>query len=110
MLLFGAMSDKDVRGLAAPLFPLARAVVLTRPRIARAASPDELARRAGPLARRAHRVPTVGRALALARRLARESGRGTAVVVAGSLYLVGAVTEILAREKARRRERAGVRS
>jgi dihydrofolate synthase/folylpolyglutamate synthase len=107
VLLFGAMSDKDVRGLAGPLFPLAHAVVLTRPRIARAASPDELARRAGPLARHAHRVPTVGRALALARRLARESGRGTAVVVAGSLYLVGAVTEILGREKKRK---IGVRS
>ncbi len=47
VLLFGAMSDKDVRGLARALFPLARAVVLTRPRIARAAPPDDLARRAG---------------------------------------------------------------
>jgi dihydrofolate synthase/folylpolyglutamate synthase len=98
VLLFGAMSDKDVFGLARPLFPLAQAVVLTCPPIPRATSPDELARRAGSLARGAHRVPTVGRALALARRLARERGRDTIVVVAGSLYLVGAVAGILERK------------
>jgi dihydrofolate synthase / folylpolyglutamate synthase len=103
VLVFGAMSDKDVRGLAGELFPLAAAVVLTRPRIARAATPDELARRAGRLAARAHREPSVARALALARRLAREQGPGTSVVVAGSLYLVGAVKALLERETKRRR-------
>ena len=97
MLLFGAMSDKDVPAVAQALFPLARAVVLTRPGIARAASPDELAARAGALARDAHRVATVPRALARARRLAKASGKGTIVVVAGSLYLVGAVTAAVAR-------------
>ena len=95
------MSDKDVRGLARELFPLAAAVVLTRPRIARAATPDELARRAGRLAARAHRQPSVARALALARRLARAHGPMTTVVVAGSLYLVGAVKAALEREAAR---------
>ena len=74
VLVFGAMADKDVRGLARELFPLAAAVVLTRPRVARAATPDELARRAGRLAARAHREPSVARALALARRLARAHG------------------------------------
>ena len=91
VLVFGAMSDKDVRGLAQALFPLAAAVVLTTPRIARAASPGTLARRAGALARGVHREPSVARALRLARRLAQAHGRGTLVVVAGSLYLVGAV-------------------
>ena len=97
VLLFGAMSDKDVPAVAQALFPLARAVVLTRPGIARAASPDELAARAGALARDAHRIATVPRALARARRLAKASGKGTIVVVAGSLYLVGAVTAVVAR-------------
>jgi dihydrofolate synthase/folylpolyglutamate synthase len=95
VLLFGAMADKDVRGLARELFPLASDLVLTQPRISRAATPDQVARRAGRLARRAHRQPSVARALALARRLALERGRRTIVVVAGSLYLVGAVKTLL---------------
>jgi dihydrofolate synthase / folylpolyglutamate synthase len=95
VLLFGAMADKDVRGLAGQLFPLAAEIVLTRPRVSRAASPDEIARRGSPLADRAHREPSVARALRLARRLARAHGRDTAVVVAGSLYLVGAVMQLL---------------
>jgi dihydrofolate synthase/folylpolyglutamate synthase len=102
VLVFAAMGDKDVRGLARELFPPARDVVLTRPRIARAASPDELARRCGRLAARAHRQPGVARALALARRLARARGEDTRVVVAGSLYLVGATLAILEREGTRR--------
>jgi dihydrofolate synthase/folylpolyglutamate synthase len=101
VLVFGAMADKDVRGLARELFPLAAAVVLTRPRIARAVTPDDLARRAGRLAARAHRQPSVARALALARRLARAHGPMTTVVVAGSLYLVGEVKAALEREAGR---------
>jgi len=97
VLLFGAMADKDVPGLAHELFPGARAIVLTRPRVSRAAAPEELARRAGRLAARARREPSVARALALARRLARGDGPRTVVVVAGSLYLVGAVKALLLR-------------
>jgi dihydrofolate synthase/folylpolyglutamate synthase len=99
VLVFAAMADKDVRGLAGELFPLAAEIVLTRPRVSRAASPDELARRAGPLGADAHREPSVARALRLARRLARARGPGTAVVVAGSLYLVGAVMPLLGRRR-----------
>jgi len=111
VLVFAAMADKDVRGLARELFPLAATIVLTRPRIARALTPDELRRRAGRLAARAHREPSVARALSLARRLARAQGAGTTVVVAGSLYLVGAVKAILERERRRRRpQRAGTPS
>ncbi len=94
VLLFGAMADKDVRGLARELFPLATDIVLTRPRVSRAASPDEIARRSSPLGARAYKEPGVARALRLARRLARAHGPGTTVVVAGSLYLVGAVTQL----------------
>jgi dihydrofolate synthase/folylpolyglutamate synthase len=101
VLVFGAMSDKDVRGIARALFPLASEIVLTTPRIARASSPAALARRAGRLARNARREPSVARALRLARRLARERGPGTDVVVAGSLYLVGAVLALLEDEHGR---------
>jgi dihydrofolate synthase/folylpolyglutamate synthase len=110
VLVFGAMSDKDVRGLARELFPLAAAVVLTQPRIARAATPDELALRAGRLAAGAYRLPSVARAVALARGLALAHGPMTTVVVAGSLYLVGAVKALLERERRRRPQRAGTPS
>ncbi len=101
VLLFGAMADKDVPGLARALFPLASGIVLTTPRVSRAASPGELARRAGRLARGAHRDRSVARALRLARRLARARGPRTEVVVAGSLYLVGAVLALVGRERSR---------
>ena len=81
------MADKDVGAMARPLFPLAEAIVLTEPPLDRAASPAEVARRAGALSRRAWKEKDVGRALALARKLA----RGRPIVVAGSLYLVGDV-------------------
>ena len=88
VLVFGVMRDKDIRGMAEALFPLAGAIVLTTPESRRAASPAEIARRSGALARGARRVKSPRRALALARRLA---GRDGTVVVAGSLYLVGAL-------------------
>jgi len=100
VLVFAAMADKDVAGLAQALFPLAKAVVLTQPHVSRAVSPGELARRCGRLASGAERVPSVFRALARARRLARLRP-GTVVVVAGSLFLVGAVEAILERERKR---------
>ncbi len=100
VLVFAAMADKDVEGIARALLPLASGVVLTRPRVSRAASPEELARRCGALARGAQREASVSRALARARRLARRRP-GTVVVVAGSLYLVGAVAAILERERKR---------
>jgi dihydrofolate synthase/folylpolyglutamate synthase len=101
VLLFGAMADKDVGGLAQALFPLASGIVLTTPRVSRAASPRAIARRAGRLARGARLEPSVARALRLARRLARANGPRTQVVVAGSLYLVGAVLGLLGRERKR---------
>lgn len=97
VLVFGVMRDKDVRSMAEALFPLARYVVLTRAMSRRAATPAEIARRVGRLATRAHRVSDPARALVLARHLA---GRGGTVVVAGSLYLVGAILE---RSRVRRR-------
>ena len=118
VLLFGVMRDKDVAALGRTLFPLARHVVVTQPVSARAATPEEIQERVGPLARRAHREADPCRALAIARRLA---GPGGLVVVAGSLYLVGEALRLgrrgrgspvqLAPNKAafRRRVRAGTR-
>ena len=92
VLLFGAMQDKDIPGLAGPVFPLASEIVLTRTRAGRAASPEQLAeltRGLGPTPRLA---ADVADALALARSLAAQD---RPLVVAGSLYLVGAVLDEL---------------
>ena len=72
------------------------------PRCSRAATPDELARRAGRLApRRAPRAAaSAARSPSPAASRAR-AGPRRPVVVAGSLYLVGAVLALLEREQAR---------
>ena len=88
VLVFGAMRDKDIAGLAQRLFPLAREIVLTRSHSPRAAAPDEITARCGGLATRSHHCERVDDALVLARTLVRP---GDAIVVAGSLHLVGAV-------------------
>ncbi len=104
VLVFGVMADKDVAGLARELFPLARAVVLTRPRVGRAATPENIAKATRGLSRRARLEPDPRKALALARRLARS---GDTVVVAGSLYLVG---EVLSFRRPRKWSRASGKS
>jgi dihydrofolate synthase/folylpolyglutamate synthase len=96
VLLFGAMADKAVEAMAAELFPLATAVVLTAPRMPRAARPASVLARVGAVGRDVRLAPAVGPALRLARRLAGPRGL---VVVAGSLYLVGAVKALLLRER-----------
>lgn len=88
VLVFGAMSDKAVGAMARALFPLASQIVLTRAPGRRAASPGQIAALAGVHGRRARLEPSLGRALRVARRLAIP---GAPVVVAGSLYLIGAV-------------------
>jgi folylpolyglutamate synthase/dihydropteroate synthase len=85
--------------MARTLFPLARDVILTRPRMRRAATPAEIARRAGKVADRAQRASTVERALARARRVS----HGSPIVVAGSLFLAG---EVLALEREKTRPRS----
>jgi dihydrofolate synthase/folylpolyglutamate synthase len=92
VLVFGAMADKDVEALGRLLFPLASALVLTRPADPRAASAAEVARRTAPLSRGAYLEDRPRRALALARRLLPGD---RPVVVAGSLYLVGEVLRLV---------------
>jgi dihydrofolate synthase / folylpolyglutamate synthase len=105
VLVFGAMADKDVPRMARLLFPLAERVVLTSVAQDRAASPRELARRAGAFARGGVLAATPSVAMARARALAGPRGR---VVVAGSLFLVGDVLALSRRRAsvARRRRRS----
>ncbi|MEO8430487.1 MAG: folylpolyglutamate synthase/dihydrofolate synthase family protein [Acidobacteriota bacterium] len=87
-LVFGAMADKDVEGIAAPLFPKVSEVVLVAAAPPRGASPEELLRRTAAFARKARTAPDARAALA---RLAAEpeGPTGAPIIVAGSLYLVG---------------------
>jgi dihydrofolate synthase/folylpolyglutamate synthase len=88
VLLFAAMSDKDIVGLLRPLAPQVASVVATRPAVARAAESRDVAAAARALGLPAGAEAEPARALEMARGLA---GPGGLILVAGSLYLVGAV-------------------
>ncbi len=92
VLVFTMMKDKAVARAAKLLFPEAKKVILTSIPYARAAKPEEIAALARPFAKKIIIEPSLERALALARRLAGPSG---VVLVAGSLYLVGAVKKLI---------------
>jgi dihydrofolate synthase/folylpolyglutamate synthase len=92
VLVFGAMRDKHFREMGETLFPLARRVVVTRLRMARAATTAQLASIGLAAGQSVIEEPSVRRALATAASLTRAR---EVVVVAGSLYLVGAARKIL---------------
>jgi dihydrofolate synthase/folylpolyglutamate synthase len=84
-LVFGAMADKDIEGIAGILFPAVRGVTLVAAPSPRAASPQELARRVPPAPGGVRAGGGVTEALET---LLAERG-GAPIIVAGSLYLVG---------------------
>ena len=84
-LVFGAMEDKDIAGIARALFPLAAAVTLVTVNSPRAASAEELAR-VVPAATPAT-VAGGSAGEVLWNLLSRDPQ--TPIIVAGSLYLVG---------------------
>jgi len=92
VLVFVMMKDKAVRRAARLLFPEAKKVILTSIPYARAAKPEDILALARPFRKKILVEPSLERALALARR---EAGPNGAVLVAGSLYLVGAVKRII---------------
>jgi dihydrofolate synthase/folylpolyglutamate synthase len=90
-LVFGAMADKDVEGIARVLFPRARSVWLVAAPSERAATCAELARRTDGFAHDVRCEANVASALrALLSRPA-----GAPIIVAGSLYLVGEARRLL---------------
>jgi len=88
ILVFASMRDKKVERMADILFPLARKVILTRFPFHRSASPEEIAAKAGKYAERFHLQPDPVEAYRTA--LRRAGSRG-AVLVTGSLFLVGEI-------------------
>lgn len=91
-LVFAMLSDKDVIGFAKRMVPLAEAVIVTRPKVDRAADPVLLSHALRPMAKELTVVEEVGEALALARSLANPSDL---ICVTGSLYLVAEVLALL---------------
>jgi len=85
-LVFGALGDKDHRGMLAALAGAVRRLHLVAPSTPRARAVEELRGAAAALGMVADQHAGVEEALDCARAAARD---GAAVVVAGSLYLVG---------------------
>lgn len=92
VLVFGAMADKDIVGILAPLAPHVAAVVTAKPDVLRAAESCDIADAARTLGLATVELSEPARALEKARALA---GPGGLVLVAGSLYLVGEVAALL---------------
>ncbi|HKA22510.1 MAG TPA: folylpolyglutamate synthase/dihydrofolate synthase family protein [Blastocatellia bacterium] len=91
-LIFAAMSDKDIERMAVELFDVARTIVLTRVRDARAADSARLGGAALRSSRNVIFAETVRQALSWARSVTPPEGL---VCVAGSLYLVGEVKRLI---------------
>ena len=94
------MRDKHIKEMAEELFPKARRVVATRVRMTRAATTAYLALVGESLGAKVVEEPSYRRAVARAARLARPGETG---VVAGSLYLVGAVRKLLLQKSPRKK-------
>lgn len=93
ILILGTSRDKDIAAIAAPLAPLADTVVVTRSGHPRQMDIDRIVQTVQPLGPDEVLIaPTVAEALQVAHTLA---GPQDAIVVTGSLFLVGAAREAL---------------
>ena len=86
IFVFGAMRDKAISEMAEILFPMARAVIATRPSNPRSASPEEISEAGRRTGTEIVVVADVRAAVERARDLARDQ---EAVAITGSIYLVG---------------------
>lgn len=91
-LVYASMRDKAIENIASSLFPLAYAVYLTRPDVERAATAEEILARLHGQHGQVVVEPRPARALEIA---VEASAEDDVVIVAGSLFLVGAILEAL---------------
>jgi dihydrofolate synthase/folylpolyglutamate synthase len=91
VLVFGAMKDKDLRGMTRILFPIASTTVLTRVPYKRSADPEDLLAAAPRSQGRVFLEPDTRKAVELALSL---SGGREPMVIAGSLFLIGEVKRL----------------
>jgi folylpolyglutamate synthase/dihydropteroate synthase len=94
ILVFGASSDKDYKGMLKTLLPSADLTIFTKASSPRAAATSDLMRHAK--GRPAVAAGSVARALALARKAA---GPEDAIVVTGSFYVAGEALGLLNRHE-----------
>jgi len=95
IFLFAAMRDKAISEMAEILFPLAERVIATQPENPRAASAEEIRQAARRTGAEIEAVTNVEDALYRARDLA---GTESAIVITGSIYLVGEVMPLVSAE------------
>ena len=93
-MVFGAMRDKAIGEMAEILFPLAENIIATQASShnPRAASPEEITAAASRTSAEIVREADVPSALKRAQELA---ANGSAVVITGSIYIVGEALEQL---------------
>ncbi len=87
-LIYASMKDKAIEEISELLFPLASEVYLTQAPLARAAQPEEILQRARYRPDRVVIEPVPGQALEAA---IQASAEEDVILVAGSLFLVGAI-------------------
>lgn len=92
VLVFATMADKKIVQVANILFPLADRIFLTQFPYHRAADPESIALSLPQFQGKIRQEPDVRKAMDMARVSAGETG---AVVVAGSLFLVGEVKKLI---------------
>lgn len=99
LVIWGAMVDKDLQKTLPPVAELADQILLTRPVGERSAEPEFLLKNVpAHIQPRCRLYPTVEEAIAGAEALAKEDDL---ILIAGSLYLVGASRKILLGELVR---------
>jgi dihydrofolate synthase/folylpolyglutamate synthase len=91
-LVYGSMRDKAMGEISEILFPLAEEVYLTRPHLARAATPEEILMAARFRPKRLVIEPEPSVAVT---RACEASSHADVVMIVGSLFLVGAVKKAL---------------
>ena len=96
-VIFGAMKDKNVLGIAEVVLAKAETVVLTRPDNSRALTAEEVAKLlpSGPNGSRLVETLSVPEAIRIALEVSAEGGM---ILITGSLYLVGEARRILTRQ------------
>ena len=93
-LIIGILDDKPYKAILKDLLPLCRKVILTRPKIDRALSPEKLYPVAQKIISNIHVIPDVDNAILYA--IENASPKDT-ICIAGSLYVVGEAKELFER-------------
>jgi len=90
-LIIGILDDKPYKAMLKNLLPLCRKVILTRPKIDRALSPEKLYPVAQKVISDIHVIPDVDKAIIYA---IENASPNDAICIAGSLYVVGEAKEL----------------